>query len=297
MARDRATYRELVAKTKRSAMETSIMRSIEEQSRYPAHNQRFPLGRYDPVLRAREVERRTAKDESGNRKLTVYTDQKNYDLGASVRVTAELDSAKDHPDFPETLQATLSTEQHTVLATLSLHAVAQGRYEALIDALSAADGRALAAGLYVVQVSLAEGPSQTCAFTLRASYARFTGHYRDAIVEGGLVVEAEIEVHGDGEYHALASLYADDGLPVGVTEQTYLLSRGVHWVKLHYHGRLMRDAARPGPFRLAHVQLSMLTFPVARGVETDPDYWTAAYSARDFDETPYNVLEPLDDEP
>ncbi|MFT3927731.1 MAG: hypothetical protein QM778_34710 [Myxococcales bacterium] len=290
LARDRATYRELASKSNRTDMETSIMRAIEEQSRYPAHNQRFLLERHDPVLRAREVERRSATSADGNLRLTVFTDRKQYEPGSTLRVTALLDATggRAQQPLPTTLSAVLRGENGSDLSEFKLTTNAAGHYEGVLEL--AADGPVRQPGLYLVRVGLDAEVSQSAAFMLQPSYARLTGQYRDTVVAGALVLSAEVNVDTDGDYQLMASLYTDDGFPVGVSERTYTLTRGTHWLEFDYYGKLLHDAARAGPYRLAHVQIAQLTFPVAEGVEADPEYWTAAYSVSDFDSKAYNVL-------
>lgn len=289
MARDRDSYRELRARAKRSQIETSMMHAIEERSRYPAHNQRFLLARHDPVLKAREVERRDKASRDGSVLLTVYTDRKQYDLGQTVQLAATLTARPGHAaQLPDVLEGSLSSEDGRQLARFTLQAESPGSYTARLD--GALLRQRLPGGLYLARVVAGEELAQVAAFTVRPAYARLTGQYRDALTAGALTVEAEAQVDEPGEYHVLATLYTEDGVPAGVTEHTYNLTQGTHWLALHYHGKLVHDAAPAGRYRLAHLLFTRVSFPVAEGVQADPDYWTRAYAEGELDPSPYNEL-------
>lgn len=300
LAYDRETHRQLSAKPEPSDIDLSVMRAIEEQSPYPANNQRFATSEHDPVLARREVEQRNTKSPDGSMHLTVSTDLAQYEPSAIVKLRATLFSNGSEASLaPEPvsseLHATLRRDGEPPLTSFALLATEPGVHLAELDTRSVA-GKPLAHGLYFLDVQTREGLAQSVAFVVRPAYGRLTGRYRDYVAQGALVVEAEVQAYADGDYYLLASLYTDSGSVVGMSEGQHALTRGTHWVPIRFHGKLIHDSARPAPYRLAHVQLDKLSFPVLDGEHADPDYWTQKHGTQAFDATPYNPLDAEEDD-
>lgn len=92
--------------------------------------------------------------------------------------------------------------------------------------------------------------------------ARFTGAFRDAVVDGSLVVYAEVEVVRAGWFNLDANLWDDHDEPVAFSRFKGELPAGVTWVPLQFFGKVLVDAGRPSPYRVREL----------RGVRVDPDY-------------------------
>ena len=152
-------------------------------------------------------------------------------------------------------------------------------------------------GTYTARVTTTERLAQSLAFTMRPAYARVTGGYRDRLEQGHLLVEVEVDAFEEGDYYVFGSLYTDDDIPMGSAETTQHLSAGTHWMALQFFGRLVHDAGRDGPFRLAHVSVAKRTFPLSQGVDADPDYWTQRYPLSALATEPYYHLDTTDGEP
>lgn len=84
--------------------------------------------------------------------------------------------------------------------------------------------------------------------------ARFTGSFRDEARDGGLLVEAGIEVEQPGFYRFDANLYDASGEPIAWAVYKGERNRHDGTVPLRFFGKLLRDAGRAGPYRVAQLR-------------------------------------------
>lgn len=116
--------------------------------------------------------------------------------------------------------------------------------------------------------------------------ARFTGTFSDAIVDGSVVVTAEVDVARAGPYLIDCNLYDAAGQPVAWTRFKAPLAAGRQRAPLVFFGKVLVDAGARGPFRIG--QLRGARFDAGR----DPDleqmppypgaYETRAYTPDQF---------------
>ena len=78
--------------------------------------------------------------------------------------------------------------------------------------------------------------------------ARLTGEYRDAIVDGDLRIEAEVEVEDAGTYDLQATLADEQAKFMAWAHTTVHLEPGTHWVALTYAGSIVRAHKVDGPY-------------------------------------------------
>jgi len=295
-AHDRELYQELKNKTERSAMESHLMRNLEETSRYPASNQRFASRAHDPVARRNGPDRRNKKSDDGRSILSVWASATQIDLGAKFEVFAEFSEMGAAGPVVRSdrglVGLTLVREDLSEVANIPLESHAGGPYTALLNTANVA-GRPLEGGFYKLVARGPENLRAITAFDLRPAYAKLTGNYRDAQRDGALIIEAEIEAYEAGRFIAMATLYTDDDIPIGTAQAAERLSSGRHWVALTFSGLLVRDGGRNGPYRLGHIAIDKQDMPVVSGVHAAPNHKTAAYNLTDFSAEPDNRLDAL----
>jgi hypothetical protein len=126
--------------------------------------------------------------------------------------------------------------------------------------------------------------------------AYLTGSFRDTLVDGSLVVEAEVEVLAAGRFHLEATLYSADASQPLVWAQTAAeLSPGRYWMSLPYYGLALRERGVDGPYLLRFVALSTTTaMPNAKNRLLETGYVTPPYRAASFTDRPFNDPALLD---
>jgi hypothetical protein len=126
--------------------------------------------------------------------------------------------------------------------------------------------------------------------------AHLTGRYRDAVVDGSLVVGAEVDVAADGRFHLEATLYGGDGDVLLARAQTAAeLVPGRHWMELPFYGLILRERGVPGPYLLRWVALSTTTaMPNAKNRLVEAGHVTGAYALAAFTDRPFDDPELLD---
>jgi hypothetical protein len=121
-----------------------------------------------------------------------------------------------------------------------------------------------------VEFEFAPGMTQVASFPFlytpkKVVPARFTGKFREAIVDGTLVVYAGIEVKKAGWYLVDANLWGADDSPVAWTRYKGNLATSDKEVPLEFFGKVLVDAKSPSPYQVRQLR-------GARHVELqDPD--------------------------
>ena len=85
--------------------------------------------------------------------------------------------------------------------------------------------------------------------------AELTGKFRQRIEDGHLVVLAEATVAAPGRVHLEGSLADLAGQPQAIAQTAQVLSPGVHWIPLRFHGQLIRDLGLVDALRLRAITL------------------------------------------
>jgi hypothetical protein len=125
--------------------------------------------------------------------------------------------------------------------------------------------------------------------------ARFTGRFQDAVVDGSLVIAANVDVTTPGHYVLDCNLYDASGAPVAWTHWKGDLAAGNRDADLTFFGKVIVDAKARGPFRIG--QLRGARFVPGQ----DPDleqiapypgtYNTKPYETSDFSDSEYDSPE------
>ncbi|HEX6202019.1 MAG TPA: hypothetical protein VF100_03380 [Thermoanaerobaculia bacterium] len=147
-----------------------------------------------------------------------------------------------------------------------------------------------------VTAATAEGESLgiTGGFLVSRPHARLTGAYRDRLVDGDLVVSAEIEVTEAGRFHLAGTLAAVNGDPLAWAQAAAELEPGRHWLDLAFYGLALRERGVAGPYRLASLALATTTaMPNALSDLVEDAHRTRAWPLARFHARPFGNPELL----
>ena len=268
------------------------------RARYPESSRALAEGEADPL----RVERTPtpaslAGPDGAEPTLSVWNSAVAYEAGRPIDLFATL---TDRGTTAKALAVTgdLVDEAGTVL----------GRFDYRDDGLSpdarAGDGvwsarlaapQKFAAGqgasfLVRVLATTAKGEPRQAAggFLYGRPGAKTTGNVRDAIKNGGLRVEVELDVAASGRYHVAGTLYDRRGRAVGVAQAAARLEPGQHWLALDYYGLMFHEKKADGPYRLgtlavttAGVMPNVLS-DLALDVHTTQSYRAEQFTTREF---------------
>lgn len=144
----------------------------------------------------------------------------------------------------------------------------------------------------VVQAESLKGDTlnATTSFVYSVQIAHLTGRYRDAIVDGNLQIEAEVEVEEPGKIRLEGTLVTtEDAKMIGYAYADADLPPGTHWIPLTYYGLIFHDMNARGPYSLFSVMLSSLGGVVPQESDVVPNaHTTKAYAVDDFGDQPFN---------
>ena len=270
------------------------------RARYPRSAQPLLTEDEDPIVRDRAVSPVESRGRNGAEPtLRVFPAAMGFESPEPAVVYAEL-TTRGRPVAAREIRGTLTTERLEPLGQVAFHddgldgdaAAGDGRYTAVFpgDKL----GRGALSTSYLVQVEATldgDEPRKGAASFLYASpNAHLTGNYRDAVVDGSLLVGVEIEVTEAGRFHVEATLYGPDGVEkVAWAQAAQWLEPGTHWLDLGYYGLILRERGIDGPYLLRYVALSTTTeMPNAKNRVVESAYWTAAHPASSFSDRPYD---------
>jgi hypothetical protein len=122
--------------------------------------------------------------------------------------------------------------------------------------------------------------------------ARFTGRFRDAVVDGSLVIAANLDVTAPGHYVLDCNLYDASGAPVAWTHWKGDLTAGNRDADLMFFGKVIVDAKARGPFHIGQLRGARFTPGNDPDLEQiapyDGTYQTKPYATSDFSDTEYD---------
>lgn len=124
----------------------------------------------------------------------------------------------------------------------------------------------------------------------RLPNATLTGTYTDAVVDGSLVITADVNATEAGQYRLIGSLYAaGTETAIAVASKQVQLDTGDGTIPLLYFGKILHDRGIDGPYELRYEMLfeEMVGQESIPGVTVDHAYTTRRYSARDFSAASY----------
>lgn len=127
-------------------------------------------------------------------------------------------------------------------------------------------------------------------FVYNVQKAHLTRNYRDAIADGNLQIDVEVEVEEAGTFRVEGTLAAtSDASMVGYARGEASLEPGRHWIPMVYWGRIFHTMKKDGPYLLWSVVLSTLGGPTPVESDVMPSaHTTGPYTVSDFDEKSFD---------
>lgn len=268
------------------------------RARYPRSSQPLAPGE-DPIVRDREISPITARGLHGDDPaLTVFPLLPGFESPDPVVLLAYLTMGERRIAARE-IRATLASEDLQPLAEVEYRDDGEGGDAAAGDGLYTAvvqpgpdPARALARSYLVKVRAVTLGDEERLAatsFLYSAPHARLTGRYRDAVVDGSLRIDAEVEVLAPGRFHLEGTLYTPDGAEqIAWAQAAAELPPGVHWMSLPVYGVILRERGIDGPYLVRHLALSTTSaMPNAKNRLVENAHMTRAYRADSFTDRPF----------
>lgn len=274
------------------SLSATTARDYRHRARFPRSSQPIEDG-VDPVARDREVTRgKSVGPEGTNPTLVVWPERTGFEAPNPIVIHAYLVRDERKVD-PKEIRGEILTQQGGALSGLDFRddgANGDAAANDLVYTAVVAPGAERAADfkgaqLVDVEAELANGERRiaTTGFLYSIPLAHLTGRYRDELIDGSLVVTAELDVHAAGRFHLEATLAAADGTPIGWAQNALVLEAGTAWMPLTYWGLMFRERGVPGPYVLATVALSTTgEMPNQKNDVVLDAYRTAAYDVAAF---------------
>ncbi|MEO6026286.1 MAG: hypothetical protein ABIR79_05410 [Candidatus Binatia bacterium] len=275
-----------------------------KRARFPRSSQPIADG-VDPIARDREVTRgKSAGPEGTNPTLVVWPQRTGFEAPSPIVLHAYLVHDKRKVD-PTEITGEIRTQQGGVLAALDFHddgTNGDDRANDLIFTSVVAPGRERAidfkgAQLVEVHARIDNGAQRvaTTGFLYSIPLGHLTGHYRDEIVGGNLIVSAEVLVDATARFHLEATLSEMDGTAFGWSQNALVLEAGTVWIPLSYWGLMFRDRGSDGPYLVSSVALSTTgEMPNQKNDVATNAHVTKSYPVTAFSERPFNDPALLD---
>lgn len=279
-------------------------RDYEVRARYPESSRALAVGEVDPVRAKRVPAPHSLNTPGVDGLLTVWSSEVSFEAGAPVVLHVAVTGLP-----PQDLARTRVTGEVFDAAGNSIGAVhyrdGGWRDEARGDGTFTGVFRfpvertPQLAESFLVKVT-AETPNgeilrAASGFLLSNPHAQLTGRYRDELVDGDLVISAEVEVAQAGRFHLAGTLYSASGEPVGWAQAAAKLEAGTHFIPLSYFGLMFTERKVTGPFHLGSLALSTTSgMPNALNDLVENAHTTRAYPAAAFRAEPYGDPALLD---
>lgn len=277
-----------------------------QQAQYPPWSHPFPAEGEDPILRDREVSPITAAGPNGEEPvLTVFPDQVGFEAPDPVVLYAFLSVAGSR--IPAAQISGVITGENLVPRVALTYRDDGGNGDRIagdyIYTTRFEPGPDFAPDLsesFLVRVNAVTAEQQervaATGFLYSNPHAQLTGRYRDAIVDGSLAIEGEVEVLRPGRFHLEATLYSQDGRRgIAEAQTAEELPAGRHWLRLTFFGRILNQSGVDGPYLLRFVALSTTTqMPNAKNRLAENAYLTAPYRAAEFSDAAFADPDLLD---
>lgn len=229
-------------------------------ARYPAWSKVLPVGAEDPILEKRVPTEITVGKKDAP-KLTVWGAQMSYEFPAPVDFYARVADGD-----VAAITGEIFSRTGELVGTLSFFddgakfdkSAADGVFTARAAMLKSLDRPELAENYLVkIQATYADGTSTmaTTGFLYSHPWAHLTGKYRDRVVDGNLVIKAQVKVTRAGRFHLAGTLETLKGSPIGTAQTAVELEEGRHWIDLPFFGLMFHDRGVTGPYRLSTLAL------------------------------------------
>lgn len=274
----------------KTALHQAVLQDHDAYKRYPSSNISIEEGSKDPISLRYEIDERTTENEDRTAVLTVWTDKKFYQRGDQVQLFAKLLDMHGTP-INTRFSAQLIYDEQKGLQVLDLEYQNNGIHQISFTTAQYSENAMPAGNYKLLVVNSADKVADAAVFTLTDPVAAFTGQYRDTVnQQGNLIVEAEVEVTQKEKLYFQASLYTELNEAIGVTQNTYTLEPGKHWVPLEFYGLMLHDSREDGPYLLKNISLARVTMPLQRGPLLKPGYLTQPYERNQFSDRAYDEL-------
>lgn len=250
--------------------------SAAEQARYPAWSQPLQVDS-DPILSAREISIQSVRGPNGEAPaLQAWTSDVAVQPGETIQLFARLAWLDTEQSPWEQLRS--ATGAWSISAELVSEA---GETLANLEYVDTGRGLDVLAGDGVFTTALTLDATQppplghansvlvrltatapdgavrkgSTGFLYSNPAAKLTGRFRQSIEDGHLVVLAETTVAAAGRVHLEGSLADLAGQPQAIAQTAEVLSPGMHWIPLRFHGQLIRDLGLVDALRLRAITL------------------------------------------
>lgn len=233
-----------------------------KQARYPAHSKVLPAGVEDPIRAKRtptEVNARVPQGEVGE--LAVWSAKISYEVGQPIELFARPGGSKALAITGEVVNG-----MGDQVATLSFFDDGVGPDKVAEDGVFSArmfmtkDRRPALADEYMVRVQASfengEVRHAVSGYLYSRPHARLTGNYRDRVVDGNLVIQAQVRVLEKARFHLAGTVHSVDGEPIGTSQNAVVLDQGLHWIDLSFYGLMFHERKAQGPYVLGSLALS-----------------------------------------
>ena len=287
--RDQSAMDRLRLVANKTELQEKTVAEYDNFKRYPPQNSAIKPNQQDPITQRYDVDERTTMNDDGTVGLTIWSDEKYYVAGNNVVMFAYLQDAQGQR-IKGDYSARLLSDQQDTLTEFSLEDNDNDQlYEASIE-LNSDNTENFTPGIYKVIIEeSSSGIKDALTFTLSQPDIRLTGEFKDQInEEGGLLIEAQVEVTQDSQYYIQASLYSATQVPIGITQLNQTLTTGKHWVELNFAGLMIQDAQESGPYVLQQMSLAKVTMPMQRAPLTEPNFQTDSYGLDEFSNQTYH---------
>ena len=269
-------------------LQEKAINEYDKFKRYPPQNSAIESIQQDPITQRYDVDERTTMNDDSSMGLTIWSDEKYYVADNSVAMYAYLQDAQGQK-IKGNFSARLLGSQSNTLAEFNLQDKDNDQiYEASLE-LNASHTENFTPGIYKVIIEESNSDiKDAITFTLSRPDIRLTGEFKDQVNnEGGLLIEAQVEVTQENQYYIQASLYSATQVPVGITQLKQTLTTGKHWVALNFAGLMIQDSQESGPYVLQQVSLAKVTMPMQRAPLIEPDFQTDSYGLDEFSSERY----------
>jgi hypothetical protein len=278
------------------ALARTTAEEYRRRARYPRAS--HPLAPdEDPIARDREVSPVTQRGPNGDDPaLTVFPALAGFEDPEPAVLFAHL-TIRNARIAAREMRGTVTTEKLEPLGDVLFNDDGTDGDREAGDGLYTAvflppEGDALAESFLVQVRAVALGDVERFAassFLYSRPQAQLTGRYRDAVVDGSLRVEAELDVLAMGRFHLEATLADAAGeRQLAWAQAAAALPPGLHWIGLDYYGLILREQAVGGPYLIRRIALSTATdMPNAKNRVVENAYLTRPYAVAAFTDRPY----------
>jgi hypothetical protein len=244
-------------------------KDYREAARYPASSHALKKGEADPIQEKRIPTRQTRRGpDDAEPAISVWAAKVSFEKGQPVDLYATLETRGKTVRSPAEVTGEIVDAAGGVSALVAYRDDGQGADRKAGDGVYSArwtptgiESAPAASYMVRVRARLANGDLREAAggFLYSDPAAHLTGHYRDSLRDGNLVIAAEVDVAESGRFHLAGTLYTLAGEPIGFAQAAANLEPGRHWIELSYYGLIFHDRQAAGPYRLGTLALSTTT--------------------------------------